>query len=110
MSNRIRLRGTTEKIFCIGLANNNQLALNTEALTLNNVWRVPDNAVGFLKNDGDGNLTWEPAGGGSGDGMMPFFIQPTETYHIPQYKQGLYTLPIDNEGAFIIDGILVEVT
>lgn len=58
--------------------------------------------------DGTGNLSWGN-GGGSGDGIMPFYIPVGETYTIPQYRQGLFTLPITIDGTLEVDGILVEV-
>jgi hypothetical protein len=44
-------------------------------------------------------------------GMVPYYIGATETFTIPQYKQGLYQMEIEIEvgGALVIDGLLVEV-
>jgi hypothetical protein len=43
-------------------------------------------------------------------GFMPTYIAPGETFTIPANMQGLYALPIVNDGVFIIDGNLVAVS
>lgn len=42
-------------------------------------------------------------------GLMPYYIETTETILIPNNKQGLFTLPITIDGALAVDGILVEI-
>lgn len=41
--------------------------------------------------------------------LMPYFIATGETLTVPLYKQGLFSVPIDNEGTIDVDGYLVEV-
>ena len=41
--------------------------------------------------------------------LMPYFISSLETYRIPEFKQGLFAVPIDVEGELIVDGILIGV-
>jgi hypothetical protein len=62
-----------------------------------------------LTTDGTGNLSWAEGGGGTDSGLMPFYIQAGQTYTIPQYRQGLFTLPITIDGDLVVDGILVQV-
>jgi len=41
--------------------------------------------------------------------MTPTYIAPTETFVVPEFRQALYAMLIDNEGTLIVDGFLVEV-
>jgi len=41
--------------------------------------------------------------------MVPYFIASTETFSIPEFKQALFAMNIDNEGMLEIDGFLIEV-
>lgn len=43
------------------------------------------------------------------NGMVPYYIAPTESFNIPEYKQALFAMNIDNEGILEIDGFLIEV-
>lgn len=45
----------------------------------------------------------------SGAAMVPTYIGPTETFTVPENRQALFTVPIDNEGILDIDGVLEEV-
>lgn len=60
-----------------------------------------------LTTDGAGNLSW--SGSASDGGLMPFYIPSGQTYTIPQYKQGLFTIPITIDGDLVVNGILVQV-
>lgn len=42
-------------------------------------------------------------------GMVPTHILPTESFTVPVRRQALFTVPIDNEGVLIIDGVLEAV-
>lgn len=42
-------------------------------------------------------------------GIVPYYIAPTETYVVPEFKQALFAMNIDNEGILEIDGFLIEV-
>jgi hypothetical protein len=66
----------------------------------------------------DSSVTITNPGGVAGDidlsvpdGGMPYFIPDGESYTIPLYKQGLFTIPIDLGvgSGLLIDGILTEV-
>lgn len=59
-----------------------------------------------LSTDGMGNLSWQTPSSGGG---MPYFIPINTTYTIPQYVQGLFSVPITVEGTLEVDGILVQV-
>lgn len=61
-----------------------------------------------LTSDGAGSWLSSPVSGGS----VPFFIPSGETFTVPEYKQALWTIPIelDDETSNIdVTGILVEV-
>jgi hypothetical protein len=63
----------------------------------------------LVQTDGNGNLIFaDPAVSGSA-APMPFYIPVGETYYVPNNFQGLFTVPIEIDGAFEVDGILVEV-
>lgn len=42
-------------------------------------------------------------------GFVPTYIGPTETFTVPENKQALYAVPIENDGVIVVDGALVEV-
>ncbi len=48
--------------------------------------------------------------GGSGSGeFVPYFIALGEVFTVPEFKQALFSMNIDNEGIIVIDGFLIEV-
>lgn len=64
MANRIKLRGTTEHQFDLGLSN--KQTLDSSALTSNRTWIFPDSngTSGYaLTTNGSGNLSWAPSSG-----------------------------------------------
>lgn len=90
--------------------------LTTDTITVNshaNLGNVGNVYIGggtngqVLSTDGAGNLNWTT--GGSGQGLMPFFIPINTTYTVQQYQQGLFSIPITIEGTLEVDGILVQV-
>lgn len=67
-----------------------------------------------LSTDGTGNLSWVENTGGNANviiaALMPYFINTTEHYLVPNNRQGLFSVPIEiGDGTLEIDGILVEV-
>jgi hypothetical protein len=58
------------------------------------------NASGYLQ---------EVGGGGGAASGMPYFIPPNQRSILRLYKQGLFNYPITIEGAFEVNGILIEV-
>lgn len=68
-------------------------------------------------------LSSEDGGGGNGgemgppgvagisgaNGMVPTFIAAGETFFVPEFKQALFEMTIDNEGILDIEGFLVQV-
>ncbi len=40
---------------------------------------------------------------------IPYFIGPAETFTVPEFKQALFSMVIDNEGTIVVDGYLIEV-
>ena len=58
----------------------------------------------------DGDLIQVNGGGGDvAQALMPYYIEPSEDYRIPLYKQGLFAVPIEIDGTLTVDGILVGV-
>lgn len=65
-----------------------------------------------LGDDGGGEGEIGPPGLSGSDGangMVPYFIALTETFIIPEFKQALFSMNIDNEGILEVDGFLIEV-
>lgn len=70
------------------------------------------NDGGHYGNDNEIFAYSSPSSGGGGidtDDMVPYYIAPGETFTIPEYKQALFAMNIDNEGILEIDGFLIEV-
>lgn len=61
-----------------------------------------------LTTDGNGVLSFSTVAGTGG--MMPYYIGSGETYTIPQYKQGLFSVPITVDGDLVVNGVLVQVS
>jgi hypothetical protein len=60
-----------------------------------------------IVTDGNGTLSFQtlnPTGA-----MMPYYIAEGETYLVPTYKQGLFSVPITIDGTLEVTGILVQV-
>ena len=47
---------------------------------------------------------------GGGSGAVPTLIAASETYTVAANTQALFALPIELDGALVIDGALVEVS
>lgn len=45
----------------------------------------------------------------SSGGFVPYFIASATTFTVPEYKQALFHMLIDNEGSLVVDGYLLEV-
>lgn len=64
-----------------------------------------------IVTDGTGNLSFVTIeGGGNSAAPMPYFIPSTDTLTVPTNFQGLFYEPIDIEGTFEVDGILIDVS
>jgi hypothetical protein len=57
--------------------------------------------------DGTGGVEW--GAGGSGGGMVPYYIASGDTFTVPLYSQALYAMEIDNAGTLDVVGHLIEV-
>ena len=58
----------------------------------------------------EGDLIQVNGGGGDGkDAIMPYYIEPGDTYEVPLYKQGLFAQEIEVDGELIVDGNLIQV-
>ena len=58
---------------------------------------------------GGGDTIPGPRGEPGVNGMVPYYIAPSQIFNIPIYKQALFAMNIDNEGILEIDGFLIEV-
>jgi len=45
----------------------------------------------------------------TGSEGIPYFIATGETFIVPEFKQALFSMNIDNEGILEVDGFLIEV-
>jgi hypothetical protein len=57
--------------------------------------------------DGTGGVIWGEDAGATG--MTPYYIGPGETFIVPEFKQALFAMLIDNEGTLDVEGFLLEV-
>jgi len=65
-----------------------------------------------IVTDGAGNLSFVTIEGGGGNSAapMPYFIPAGDSLAVPTNFQGLFYEPIDIEGTFEVDGILIDVS
>jgi hypothetical protein len=65
-----------------------------------------------IVTDGAGNLSFITIEGGGGNSAapMPYFIPAGDSLTVPTNFQGLFYEPIDIEGTFEVDGILIDVS
>ena len=109
MANKIKLKGTTENSFEIGL---NKQTFNVSGLTAPRVWNLPDSdgSAGYsLATDGSGNLSWAASGAASSTPYVPLTIGALDTFAVPANTQILYSEPIDVIGSLVVNGELIEV-
>ena len=109
MANRIKIKGTSERAFEIGLGP--KQTFDASLLTANRVWVLPDGdgAAGYvLSTDGLGNLAWTGVGA-SNDNTTPYFIATGDTFTNNTNRQNLFNVPIVIDGTLVVDGLLVEV-
>jgi hypothetical protein len=62
-----------------------------------------------IQTDGLGNLTFVDASSANSSAPMPYYIPEGQSFYVPPNFQGLFTIPIQIDGTFEVDGILVEV-
>jgi hypothetical protein len=76
-----------------------------------NVHITGGNADQYLKTDGAGNLSWDDIGNIAGNSAapMPYFIASNTSYIVNEFKQGLYSQPIEIDGELVVDGMLIEI-
>lgn len=109
MANKIKLRGTTEKVFELG--NVNKQIFDASAFTANHTWILPnsDGTPGYvLSTDGSGNLSWI-AVGASADQTTPYYIPVGDTFTNNLNKQNLWHADIGVDGTLVVNGMLLEV-
>ena len=63
----------------------------------------------LLRTDGAGGLTWVDAQATQSAAPMPYIVFTGDTLTIPEFYQGLYSMPITVDGTIVINGYLVEV-
>ena len=104
MGNRIKIKGTIEKTFDIGLTN--KQVFDASAFTANRTWVLPDSDGSdghALTTDGAGTLAWANVVG------VPYLIATATTFTVPLYYQVLFSFPITIDGTLTVDGKLIEV-
>lgn len=92
-----------------GLTTGN-IVISDANVTLGNVSNVhiSGGANGqVLTTDGSGNLSF--ASSTQGPAPMPYIVFEGETLTIPEFYQGLFSMPITVDGTIVINGYLVEV-
>lgn len=79
--------------------------------TINNIYQQFLDLGTGSDGGGDGEIGPPGIAGADGaNGMVPYYIAPSETFTVPEFKQALFSMNIDNEGILIIDGFLIEVS
>lgn len=110
MANRIKLRGTSEHVFELGLTN--KQVLDASQFTSDHTWVLPDSDGSFgylLATDGNGALSWSPNAAVAADSTTPYYVPDGETWTNNVNRQSLFNLPITIDGTIVVDGILLEV-
>jgi len=83
--------------------------INAGGTTINETIQL----LSLLTGDGDGGGGGDTIPGPKGEpgvnGMVPYYIAPSEIFNVPIYKQALFAMNIDNEGMLEVDGFLIEV-
>jgi len=76
-----------------------------------NITITGGNVGEVLTTDGNGVLSWSEVTGSSNSAApMPYLIPVGESYIVPNNFQGLFYEPIDIEGEFEVEGILIDVS
>ena len=97
------------------LANADVTAVNLTASGVSNLGPISNvhitggSSGQVIQTDGLGNLIFADSGGGNSSAPMPYIIPVGESYYVPENFQGLFTVPIEIDGTFQVDGILAEV-
>lgn len=86
-------------------------------LTITGANTIINNPTNFIlldsgSDDGGGGGDIGPpgvAGADGANGMVPYFIASGETFTVPEFKQALFAMNIDNEGILDVEGFLIEV-
>ena len=79
------------------------------SVTINNIHQMLDVfSSGGSGEDGPPGPPGDRGADGS-NGMVPYYIAPDETFTVPEFKQALFNMVIDNEGFLDVDGFLIEV-
>ena len=95
--------------------------ITTDSITANlnaNLGNIANVKIGggssgyVIATDGAGNLSFVAGGGGGGNleitSPMPTLINSGETYYVTANHQGLFSVPIEINGALEVDGVLVQ--
>ena len=77
--------------------------------TIANVHIAGGSSGQLVRTDGNGNLTFIDPAVADSAAPMPSYIPVGEIYYVPNNFQGLFTVPIEIDGAFEVNGILAEV-
>jgi hypothetical protein len=104
-----------ESVIEVVSANGDVTAANLNVNGLSNLGSVSNitilggNASSVLTTDGNGVLSWGE-GGGNSAAPMPYYIPDGKQYTVPVNFQGLFSKPIEIDGTFEVDGVLIELS
>jgi hypothetical protein len=82
---------------------------NAGGTTINETIQLLSLITGDSDGGGGGDTIPGPKGEAGENGMVPYYISPSEKFTVPIYKQALFSMNIDNEGMLEINGFLIEV-
>jgi hypothetical protein len=77
---------------------------------VSNITILGGNANSVLTTDGNGVLSWGTGSTGNSAAPMPYYIPVGEQFTVPANFQGLFSKPIEIDGSFEVDGVLIELS
>jgi hypothetical protein len=99
---------TTTNLTANGVVNFTSTS-NVTLGTIANVHIAGGSSGQLIQTDGNGNLVFIDPAVADSAAPMPSYIPVGEIYYVPNNFQGLFTVPIEIDGAFEVNGILAEV-
>ena len=99
---------TTTNLTANGVVNFTSTS-NVTLGTIANVHIAGGSSGQLIQTDGNGNLVFIDPTVVDSAAPMPSYIPVGEIYYVPNNFQGLFTVPIEIDGAFEVNGILAEV-
>ena len=78
--------------------------------SVSNITILGGNVNSVLTTDGNGVLSWGTGSTGNSAAPMPYYVPEGAQYTVPENFQGLFSKPIEIDGTFEVDGILIELS